>query len=108
MKIIIEGTIIDTEQIYTITPVIGDNHWFYTSLSVLNHSGFEFTIKFINDNQFTIRLNGSTIYDDGSWYKTDYINKRDNIESIVTKLHDDIVTIWKDNQTTIPIFKFEY
>jgi len=84
MKISIEGTIIDTKNIYCINEVS------YGSFSIIS----------FNKNILTIS-EGSERY----WYLTK--NEKQILDNKLNKLRDSIIKIWSENQPTIPQFNLE-
>ena len=106
MKISVCGSIIDTEQIYEITEVFGDNCW---GEETLNHSGFGFEIKFLNNQVKIVGLRGNELYNDEGglgWWKNGYEEKIKAIEDAVRDMREKIVKTWLENQPKIPMFEF--
>ena len=107
MKIAINGQLIDTELIWQISPVIGNDLWgweeVHKPLKMLFHSEYNFTIYFINKGQITLRLIGSEFYNDDKWYeiyKNDYNKYLQYLKELETQLNavrDWVITCWGGN-----------
>ena len=119
MKISVQGTIIDTEDIYRISPITKDEK---------RHIYFTFTIFFFNNKTHTISLKSGCYWDGDKYISIDsrgggpytkaeeeyYDFKGDPKEFIlnhplykerfkqVDKLRDKIISYWSDNQSKIP------
>ena len=117
MKISVIGNIIDTEDIYIITPIIGDGCWTRSSLnsnSHLSHSGYSFIIKFFNNKKLIIRLDGQSEFGYGKiiektmWYDNpeEYKEKIQILEHKLNELRNQVIKYWLDNQTVIPKIEF--
>lgn len=103
MKVIIEGSLIDLEKIYKITEVV-DEDGFYS-----------FKIKFINKIEEEIYLSKhSSIYISRESIIEDMKRSKEEKSKIeletkdkVVQLRDKLVKLWLENQTDIPVLKFE-
>lgn len=98
MKISILGNIIDTKDIYMITPIRITGNPF--------ENGYIFDIKIFNHDKLSI---GLTIYDDLiKSISTDYnIEKRLEIcKHIVDNMHKKIIEYWNSDKTDIPLIDF--
>ena len=113
MKISVLGNIIDTENIYQITPIYQKQN---------DHFSFTFSILFFNDKEFKVFKNAG-VYFDGSTYLNipeenikDYkegtqerainsITYKKNLKEIET-LRDVVISYWSNNQSNIPKIEF--
>ena len=119
MKISVLGDIIDTKDIYMITSIVGDEY-FKTSIiktvsgapsekyKHLNHSGFEFNIKFFNKKTLTIQLDGSDMWRDWNWYEMDYSDRIKLVEHQITNIRDVMISYWNKDKTKIPRIDFTF
>lgn len=103
MKISVLGNIIDTKNIYRITPI---------------SDGCKFDIMMYNQKSFTVYLSSMAINNDGTISDSDVIcvnrpNAENDIDiakalvlQYITKIREDIIKIWAENQSDIPLIEF--
>lgn len=112
MKIIVDKQIIETENIYSITE-IKEEKWNSEDGEVNGRIGcYSFEIKMYNDKNILIDawVRSENHTDDEPSYFTK-MTKQQNIERAeyyynkIKKMHDGIVSVWSNNQTTIPKFE---
>ena len=119
MKISVLGNIIDTRDIYMITPIVGNEHFKTSELQTaseylhkkwkdLNHSGFDFEIKFFNKKTITIQIDGRDIWSDWNWFETDYLIRIKEVEEQLIELRNQIVTYWNKEKSEIPSIEFTF
>lgn len=109
MKISVIGNIIDTKDIYQITPIEGDNCWAHMSNNKLVNSAYRFKIKLFNQKSITVNLSGYDVYpSDGMpyWWKNDYEAKINTVYNKVNMLRDKLIVMWNENGNNIPRFEF--
>lgn len=125
MLIAIDNRIIDTEDIYEITPIIGWNDWLSLSDTDINkadfisqnkelYDKFEFGIKLFNIKKviyvtLPIKFKASTSRIDKShWIITDmdeykeYLTIIDNTEQKCKSIRDEIINYWNKSKFIIP------
>lgn len=99
MKIAVQGSVIETDLIYLITPIKGDNCW--GERSTLKHSGYSFEIKFLNGKLLEVNLRGEELFGD-NWFwdgsGTDEIyNKRiEIVKEKLEKFREKIINVWNN------------
>lgn len=104
MKISVLGHIIDTKNIYDITPIKGDACWTYLN-SGLTHSSFSFKIKFFNKKSLTIELYGDDLYpkkDEESWWDKDYDKKLLQLKDKINGIRSEVIDYWNESKSEIP------
>jgi hypothetical protein len=101
MKISLLGDIIDTDNIYQVTPI-----WAQELIFCVEKDGavgnVGFTIKFFNQKKIDI------IKDSGAWsdYEKAKVAGEERLQQ-VTKLREELIKIWSNNQSSIPKLEFE-
>lgn len=104
MKIAIEGTIIDTNNIYCIKELIELKDY-----KDRIHS-FYLNIESFNDQTLSIEINGDCLFPRkpnftwNDWMTNDYERKVDLLRKKATEFRQSIINIWKGNQSEIPQF----
>lgn len=115
MKISVIGHVIETKNIYDITPIKGDNCWSYLkddpNDNGLTHSSFLFKIKFFNKKSLTVELCGGDLYpkdDDGeSWWVRDYDKKLLNLQDKINEIRNEVIGYWNESSSEIPKIEVE-
>lgn len=122
MKIRVNGETVDTEQIFKITKVIGNDCWKNTDNRGLSHSAYEFTILFLDKKEIKISLSGSQVFKEDHWYSNmggskvgeqfplrhpQYLERLILIRDRLTELRNEIEAVWLANQSTLPQFGFD-
>jgi hypothetical protein len=102
MLISIQGTIIDTEDIYKISEVSGDNCW--STSDKIKHSGFHFYIELFNDKSISVSLDGDSF--GYCWWETDYENRINQIEQKVKDFRETVIGYWNKSKSQIPQIEF--
>lgn len=110
MLIAVNGNIINTENIYNITPIEGDCCWSSNMTSGLSHSNFLFAICLFNDKNILVGTDISSSEGE-DWWNTgkfeDYISILNKHKKRLSKFRDSIIEAWGDNQSKIPNFDFK-
>jgi hypothetical protein len=123
MKIVVEGQIIDTENIYRISDEVleGDNVYYFDIVS-FNEMTLEVSVKKYQNNKISdefeiqrlsyLEIKETNISDEEKrlcWKKAEEIHNQIPIENknSLEKMRQDIVKIWSENQSVIPKFKVE-
>ena len=96
MKISVLGSIIDTKNIYEITPIWTQFNSTYENVPLIGNVGF--TIYSFNDIHFDICLECEDFTD---------VKAGEIRLAKITKLRDEIIKYWSDNQSEIPKIEFE-
>lgn len=113
MKIAINGQIIDTEHIWKIDPVVGNNCWSAdnanTDRNKLTDSGYEFKIHFFNSRYLCITNDGDDYFPKDWWYcyqenYNEYLDKLSHTKKQLEDFRERIIAIWAENQSPIPQF----
>ena len=111
MLISILGDIIDTEDIYKIDKIKGNNCFSHskhltTVAGELTHNGYFFKIHFFNRKTLEINLFAADIFseeDNPNWYhEEDYPILLGKTLDIITELRNNIVNYWNKSKTDIP------
>jgi len=112
MKISVNDEIIDTEDIYKIGKVEGNNTWTYIN-DGHTHSGFYFTIFLYNKKSIEIYLDGDDVFqknenENGWWFnKSTYLEKLEKVREKIENFREEIINIWSNNQRNIPTFNIK-
>lgn len=120
MKIAVEGQIIDTDNIYSISDkVLENNNNYYFNIVSFNDNELEVSIKQLEKNESsekfeTLRVSYLQIKETDMsetekkriWEEVSEVYKQIPIENKnkLEKMRQDIVNLWSDNQAKIPTF----
>lgn len=119
MKIAINGETFETDQIYKIGKVEGNNIFSRdkeASRVGLTHSGFEFTIYFLDKFELKLVIFGNHLFEDVWWinpnkyeqvYSPVHPKYVERLKIMYDKLQDfrnKIEAVWSNNQSLIPHF----
>jgi hypothetical protein len=115
MKIIVNGSIIDTINIYKITPIEGNFAAFYSD--GIRYTGFSFLIVSFNKEVIKVYLGGESIFKNSDWWHSDigsntiipvstelYLERSEIIKNKLDIFRTKIIDIWTENQTNLPQF----
>ncbi len=117
MKVAILGNLIETQNIYMITPIAGNCSWGTDDTRPgLSHGGYYFNIISFNEKKFTVRLHGDDLFTNDHkekpWWSDDngdyskYYKKRDIIKRKVEELRNQLVDLWNKDKSTIIQLEF--
>jgi hypothetical protein len=119
MKISVEGVIIDTQNIYAIEPIIGNDTWTYMQSygpdHILSHSGYEFTIKFFNKKDLIIYRSGDETFKDNYWWMKfknremlpEYEAALKMIYDEMNEIRNTVIGYWNEDKKDIPEVAFK-
>ena len=121
MKISIQGNIINTKKIYQITPIVGDGCWIESNSwgpeKMLTHSGYMFSIEFLNKKEIKIHLRGNDVFEDELWWmrgssekfkmtKEEYETKLKIIYDELDIFRNSVISYWNKDKSEIPSIEF--
>ena len=113
MKISIQGRVIETENIYQIDPIKGDDCWTsrnsWGPSSLLTHSGYEFTIRLFNEKKIKIWRSGDQTFNCDIWYmeKDMYEKKLKMVYDELDAFRNTVIEYWNKGKSEIPEINFK-
>jgi hypothetical protein len=115
MKIAVEGKIIDTEKIYSVSDEILDQHnEYYFVITSFNGHEIEVGIKMLAPNKVSNEYEKlcefcNSNLSDEQWKKIKelHVQIHEENKNKLERMRLDIVKIWSENQSLIPKFKVE-
>lgn len=95
MKIVVNGSVVDTELIWKISPIKESHHSSFTA--------FKFTIDFFQWKSLVVELDSRALFGetDVNWWDK---SKVEEIRNHLSMFRDSIISVWSENQSKIPQF----
>jgi hypothetical protein len=120
MKIAINRDIVETEDIYNITKVVGDGCWLdyqdeevYIKNKNLTHGGYEFFVELYTDHRsIKVSIDGNKMFGSDWWRKyqkdySGYLSKLEIMKNKAERFRQELIKIWQDTVLDIPKFEID-